>query len=162
MMDSAESNSDGDASERDETSLTAETARLADAYQMMQKGCMHRLSKIAAFVRKIGDTRGLCENGCKWVNKINKEAQTREKDIGDYTNNKYVEEENTGKVLQHNTSLHEIEKSIEVILLDRTKWLNGFVLKVEEQYDILDKIYEDISDYAVAEVEKEDHKVCTL
>ena len=133
--------------------LIDESKQLGDIYSMMQKQCNHRLSKIGLFILRLGDLRSLHYSGCKWVNK---EQSSRSAEISAIHDDDVMNE-----VLGLNDELGEIEKTVANVLRKRMFWIKEFVKKVESKYEILEKIYDDISECAVNELELEEERVST-
>lgn len=135
------------------SSLLAECKEVSNIYRKMQAQNNRRLSKIAIFISKIDDFRSVCESGCKW---ILKESTSRRKEI------ETSESSNSGKVFDLNTTLGRIEAEVIVILQSRMRWIQRFVCRVEATHERLEKIYSEISDLALEEMENESTKVGML
>ena len=135
------------------SSLLAECKEVSNIYRKMQAQNNRRLSKIALFISKIDDFRSVCESGCKW---ILKESTSRRKEI------ETSESSNSGKVFDLNTTLGRIEAEVIVILQSRMRWIQRFVCRVEATHERLEKIYSEISDLALEEMENESTKVGML
>ena len=148
-MDMDEASSTGDAL-ADMDSLIVDSDQLTEVYALMQRQCSHRLSKISLFVLKIGDVRSLYESGCKWVKK---ESSARQSPIEFHGDADFA-----GIVELHHT-MEGIEVQVADVLRKRMLWLREFVSKVESQYTLLETVYDEISEYAVTQLEEEDQDV---
>ena len=139
----------------DYRTLVTDNKSLSEIFDMMQKQSGHRLSKISYFILKISNVMLMNDSGCKWVMK---EKESRPLEIESSFDRVGIDE-SVNEVLKHNSALEEIESKAAIILQRRYIWLKEFVEKVELHYDVLDKFYEEISEFANRELENEGSQV---
>ena len=139
-----------DASDSDLSALLPGCRELAEVYLMMQQQVSHRLQKISLFIIKIAEIRGLCESGCKW---LNKEAISRREEIEAHAPSDWE------GIIAHTTALDRIQNTIRDVLLTRMAWLRNFAAVVDATHPLLEKVYDDISEIAAGELESEAGKV---
>lgn len=132
----------------------ADSRKLSEIFDMMQRQFGHRLSKISHFIFEMNNLMLINDSGCKWVMK---EKESRHLEIESSFDRVSIDEP-VNDVLKHNTALEEIEMRAAILLQKRSIWLKEFVDKVELHYDVLDKFYEEISEFAT-ELENEGSQV---
>ena len=138
-------------------SLILDSNQLSDIYKMMQQQCSHRLSKISLFILKIDDIRSLYDSGCKWVQK---ESLERIQEMGSTSMERLTKDEVIGiEMMKHQEVLGNIEIEVASVLRKRMLWMKDFVSKVESQYKLLEKFYDEISQYAIDEIGADDSEV---
>ena len=133
-------------------SLIADSDQLTEIYALMQRQCSHRLSKISLFIMKIGDVRLLHDSGCKWVKKESSARQSK---------TEFHEDADFAGIVEQNKAMEAIETKVADVLRQRMMWLKEFVTKVEAQYALLETFYDEISEYAVTQIEEDDQDVRT-
>ena len=136
----------------DMDSLIADSDQLTEIYALMQRQCSHRLSKISLFIMKIGDVRLLHDSGCKWVKKESSARQSK---------TEFHEDADFAGIVEQNKAMEAIETKVADVLRQRMMWLKEFVTKVEAQYALLETFYDEISEYAVTQIEEDDQDVRT-
>ena len=63
------------------------------------------------------------------------------------------------EIIKHQEALSDIEAQVAGVLHKRMLWMKDFAIKVTSQYQLLEKFYDEISEYAVNELEAEDSEV---
>ena len=134
-------------------SLVHESGKLAEIYAFLQKQCSYRLSKISLFIMRIGDCRSLYDSGCKW---IRKESLARQLETESPT------QTGTGGSLEHNDTMTNIERTVADVLRKRMLWLREFVKQVESRFCLLEGLYDEISEFAVAQLDENDQDLASL
>lgn len=153
-METVETVVDFAATNYDLKSLIPDSEKLSEIFGMMQKQFGHRLSKISLLVIKMGDVSSINNSGCKWVIKEN---DSRAPEIASSLDSGC--EGQTAEVLKHSTVLGEIEQRAANILRKRITWLENFVEKIEMQCEVLDKFYEELSEYTVKDLDNQEMQV---
>ena len=138
-------------------SLLLSSSELSEIFVMMQQQCSHRLSKISLLILKLADIRSLYDSGCKWVQK---ESLARIQEMGSTSMERITKDEVIGtEIIKHQEALSDIEAQVAGVLHKRMLWMKDFAIKVTSQYQLLEKFYDEISEYAVNELEAEDSEV---
>jgi hypothetical protein len=133
--------------------LFADSKSLEDEIKSVRERCSVKLSKVDAIICDVVDVTSMARFASTWLRKESAE-------ILDRTNNaSTVADQDVEALYECRSAINDIEFKIFRGLQKRMAWIHKFVSVLSGQLNLLDKIYDDLKDFAKGSLKGENAQV---